>query len=186
MSRQSFKSTLISSYADGPALSNIAGPQSILNPDCKWTFPAQYFRLGRVIRITGMVALSNIVTTPGTITLDVRLNGTVVWSSGAMNFSATAHTLLPCDLSITLATYADGSSSNFLGQGFAWSRALAVGAGADNTNSIVLYPMPTTSPAVGSNFDGTLAQQLDMQVTFSNQQTGNAITLKQFVLTSMN
>lgn len=48
------------------------------------------------------------------------------------------------------------------------------------TNLINL--IPATAPAVGTGFDSTAAQTLDLQVTWSNATAGNTITLHQYTL----
>ena len=186
MSRQSWRESLISSYAAGPLLSNSALAASILNSDVKYTFPAQYFRLGKIIHIYGMAAVSNIASPAGTVTFTLRLNGNVVYTSGAVQFSGTAHTSLPAWFDIWLTTFTDGTASNFLGQGETQSRVWNMVGGADITSYITTAPMPNTTPAVGGNFDGTVATQMDLFGQFSIANAGNNFQLQQFFLESLN
>jgi hypothetical protein len=96
MSLQRWGETLITAQGAGPTLSNSVTATSILPPQAKITLPNNYFNdVGREFRISGMAQVSNVVTTPGTLTLDIRFGATVVFNGGAMQMSTTAHTTLP-------------------------------------------------------------------------------------------
>lgn len=178
---QSWVQALTSAQVAGAALSNTTTATSILPAQAKFTIPSNILKIGDAMRITAAYQLSNIVTTPGTLTLDIRLGGTVVFNGGAMQLSTTAHTSLPLWVQILLTVRAVGSSANIMGQMVAMSQALSI-SGADPTTGHSLLLAPNTAPAVGTNFDSTATQQLDHFATFSSAQTGNAITCQQFVL----
>ena len=124
--------------------------------------------------------LSNIITTPGTFTLDVRLNSTpiVVFNGGAMQMSATAGTNNTIQFEIVLIsrTVGTGTASTILGTG----AAQCVGLTATPTL------LPATAPAVGAGFDMTVANVLDLFGTFSISNAGNAFTLHNYTVEAMN
>src|SRR5690349_6402703 len=95
MSLQTCQETLVSAIGDGSALSNSTTATSILPAAAKITLPNNWWQVGRVVRIKLAGRLSNIVTTPGTLTLYVRMGAIVAFNGGAMNLSTTAHTTLP-------------------------------------------------------------------------------------------
>ena len=186
MSLQRWQETLIVAQGDGTQLSNSAVAASILPAQAKLTIPANYFGdIGKQLRINATGRLSNVVTTPGTLTLDLRLGGTVVFNSGAMQLSTTAHTNVPWWWQVMLTLRAVGSSANFMGQSMFFSQAANV-SGADLTQSHAHLMAPNTAPAVGSNFDATLTNQLDLFATFSVATNPTNLTLHQFNVESLN
>jgi hypothetical protein len=190
---QTWCQSLYSLEVAGPTITASAVANSLLAPASpKYTFPASYFQyIGQQIRICGCAQLGNIVTTPGTITLDVRFGATfpgatVVFTSGAMNMGGTAHTALPIYYEILLTLRAIGTAANFMGQGRISGQALNTAAGgADPAGTIPTLMMPATAPAVGGNFDSTVSQVFDHAVTFS-LSNANAITLQQLEILSNN
>lgn len=179
--------TLNTMQVDGPSLSNSSVATSILAAQAKETLPAQFLRyIGQSLHIRLSGRLSNIVTTPGTLTLDVRFGATVVFTSGAMQLSTTAHTTLPFWAEIELTTRAVGASANLFGQGRITSQALSLTAVADSTTTPATLLMPNTTPAVGSNFDSTSTNIVDVFATFSIANAGNLIQAHQYKLISEN
>lgn len=176
----SFVQSLMAAQVDGSALSNSSSATSILPAQAKLTIPANLLDyVGRRLKISAQGRISNIVTTPGTLTLDLRLGGTVVFNGGAMQLSTTAHTTLPWWWDVELTLRVTGSSAQFMGQGRFMSQAASI-SGADPTTGHSLLLTPNTAPAVGTAFDATAAEQLDLFATFSIANSGNAITLHQY------
>lgn len=171
---------LISAQTNGSALSNSSSATSILPAQAKFTLPANYFTLvGHTLYIRAAGRISNIVTTPGTLTLDVRMGGTVVFNGGAMQLSTTAHTNVPWIFEANMTLRASGSSSNFFGQGIFFSQAANI-SGADPTTTHSMLMAPNSAPAVGNNVDATTALVLDLFATFSVADPANALTLHQY------
>src|ERR1700742_3101328 len=92
MSLQSWCEVLVSSQVDGTALNTSTTPTSIIPAAAKYTLPTNYWDIGRQLRVLASGRISNIVTSPGTLTLDVRMGGTVVFNGGACSLNATAKT----------------------------------------------------------------------------------------------
>lgn len=186
MSVQTWVETLITAQVDGNSLSNSLAGTSIIPPAAKFTIPANFFYIGKVLRIKGVCRLSNIVTTPGTLTLDIRFGGTVVFNGAAMQLSSTAHTTLPLWYEMLLTCRAIGTSANLMGQGVALSQCLSLTAVADSTTTPAHLLMPNTAPAVGTSFDSTVTQVVDHFATFSIANSGNLIQLHQYTLEALN
>jgi hypothetical protein len=191
MSNNTWQETLINSQVDGPTLANSASAASLLQGAQKLVLPSGFFSApGKALRIKGAGRLSNIVTTPGTLTLDVRLNTTpiVVFNGGAMQLSTTAHTTLPIffEILLTCRAIGSGTAANLMGQGVATSQCLALTAVADSATTPATLLMPNTTPAVGTGFDSSIANVLDLFGTFSIANAGNGITLHQFTVESLN
>ena len=189
MSVQFWQETLVTAQTDGTALASSTTATSIIPAAARYTLPANYFYIGKMLRIKFAGQLSNIVTTPGTLTLDVRMGPTsniVVFNGAAMQLSTTAHTTLPIVGEIILTCRAIGTSANFMGQGWALSQALSLTAVADSTTTPAHLLMPNTTPAVGTNCDSTVAMVVDLFGTFSINNAGNRIQINQYSLESMN
>lgn len=170
----------------GPSNSTVAASM-LASASPKYTFPASFFQnVGQMLSIKGCGQVSNVVTTPGTLTLDVRFGATVVFNGAAMQMSTTAHTTLPIWWEILLTLRAIGTTANFMGQGFALGQALSLTAVADSTTTVGVLPMPNTTPAVGSNFDSTATQAFDHFATFSVNTNATNITLQQLLVQSLN
>jgi hypothetical protein len=185
---QTWCQSLYSAEVAGPTLTGSAVATSILpTASPLWTFPASFFQyVGQQIVIRGIAQLGNIATTPGTLTLDFRYGGTVIYTSGAMNMGGTAHTALPIHYEVTLTLRAIGKAANFMGQGIITGQSLNTSAGgADPAGTVPTLMIPATSPAVGGNFDSTVSGLFDHFATFS-LSNANAITLQQLKILSIN
>ena len=112
MPSQSYPQTLVTAQGDGSALSNSNTPTSIIPAQAKWTFPANFFQIGSTLRVTCYGRVSNIVTTPGTLTLDCRLGAsTVIANGGAMQLNASAKTNVTFKSVFVLTCRAIGSGT---------------------------------------------------------------------------
>src|SRR5882757_4882516 len=117
MSLQAWEEALISAGAAATSLSNTTTATSILPAACKVTLPTNFFQsVGKILKVTSIGSLSNVVTTPGTLTLDVRFGGTVVFDGGAAGMSSTAHTTLPYWWEAMMSCRTIGASAALIGQ----------------------------------------------------------------------
>jgi hypothetical protein len=177
--------SLITAQVAGAALNTSTSATSLLPAQAKLTFPTNYFGdKGRPLRIRAQGKLSNIVTTPGTLTMDIRLGGTVVFNGGAMQMSMTAHTDVPWWWDVDLTLREVGAAANFMGASRFVCQAVSV-SGADPTTGHSILMAPNTAPAVGTNFDATALQQLDLFGKFSVSDAANSITLEQYEVFSL-
>lgn len=163
--------------------------KSVINTSDLRTYSADFWRKGKVLRLDIMGAISNVVTTPGTITFNVKLGSVIVFTTGAIQLNATAHTKLPFWLEILMTCRAVGSgaSANFIGQGKVSGKMFTNTAGqTDGANTDTVLLVPATSPAAGTGFDSTAAQQLDFHAGFSISDAGNGIQIEQYIPTVIN
>lgn len=192
MPLQTWCQTLYSMPVDGAALTNVAATATSLlpaaaNSDPGLTLPANFFAyIGQQLIIRAAGRVSNVVTTPGTLTLDVTLGGTVVFTSGAMQMSTTAHTSLPIWYEIYLTLRAIGQTANLMGQGKISGQPMSLTAVADSTTTVGTLMMPNTAPAVGGNFNSRVSQLFDHRATFSVATATTSIQLHQLQVISMN
>lgn len=187
MSLQTWQETLISSTAAGSNFASFTTAKTVLPTGCLVTLPANWWYVGRMLRINVYGSLSNVTTTPGTVTMQVMQTNVVAFTTGAMQFSTTAHTNLPfwfhCNL--TCRAVGSGTSANLMGQAAVFSQTLSI-SGADTTTSHSFLMAPATAPAVGTGFDSTASQTLDFWTGFSSSQAGNNITVHQYVVEALN
>jgi hypothetical protein len=181
---QTWNQVLISMQVAGSGPSNTLTETSLLPAAANFTIPANFFLVGSVLRVTVCGQLSNVVTTPGTFDFKFKFGSTAVFDTGALACSTTAHTTLPHWITILMTCRAIGSSANFMGQGRTHG-IMCLTSGADLTTHGTLMA-PTTAPAVGTNFDSTATQKVDITCTTSVSTSGTNYTSQQFVLESLN
>lgn len=185
MSLQSWQETLITAQVDGSALT-AAAAASALPPAAKYTLPANFFSvIGKQLLIKASGRISTVITTPGTVRYDVRFGSTVVFDSLAMiPDSSAAYTTVGWYFEALLTCRAIGTSANLMGQGIYVSTILA-GQPATPPKGALTAILPWNSaPAVGTNFDSTVAQVVDF--FFTQTVATGSMTLHQYSLIALN
>lgn len=193
MSIQGWQETLITSQVDGTALANSTTATSIIPAAARYTLPSNYFSaIGKALRIKAMGRISTVVTTPGNLTLAVNL-GTIavpiiVFTSGTMALNVTAQTNATWWLELLLTCRAIGATTaaNLMGSGVFASRALLNAPAVGTTVGVGVAPIPDTAPAVGTGFDSTITNVVDLFATFSVANAANSIQVHQYSLESLN
>lgn len=196
MSLQTWEETLFVLRQDTPAQNNYTTAKSIFGVDgtdqsasAKGTLPANFWVPGKSVNLRMMGDISNIVTTPGTITFQFMLGAVVAWTSGAIQLSTTAHTALPFWLDVELTCQVDGggTQAKLMGQGIITSQCVVNTNVADSVaNTLPTLLLPNTTPAQGTGFDSTAAQKTDVFVGFSIANSGNQIRARQYRLRALN
>lgn len=193
MSLQAWQETLITAQIDGTALANSTTATSIIPPAARFTLPSNYFSaIGKQLRIRASGRMGTVVTTPGNITFDVRL-GTVatpiiVWNGAASALNIVAQTNATWELEVLLTCRAIGAATtaNLIGIGKWISRASLNAPAVGTTTGVGAVLLPDTAPAVGTGFDSTITNVLDLFATWSIANASNTITLHQYTAESMN
>lgn len=189
MSRQTWQETLATAQTAGSAFtSNVAA--SILPSHARVKIPANFLQIGTQFKIEAAGRISNVVTTPGTLTLDVRMGPTsniIVFNGGAMQMSTTAHTNVPWwfEVLLTCRAVGSGTSANLMGQAKFTSQAISATAVADSATTHGTLMAPNTAPAVGTGFDSTVDMWADLFATFSLNAT-NSIQVEQYSIWALN
>jgi len=183
MALETYVQSLTTQHGAGTAMNTYTTAKSVINAQALYTLPANFWTVGRFLDIQVEAALSNIVTTPGTITFQVMMGTIVVLTSGALQLNATAHTLLPIsiDARLTCRAVGAGTSANLMGQ--MWVRGIQptlTATQVDAVNVSGVFAGPATAPAVGTGFNSTIANVLDFWVGFSISNAGNGITIHQY------
>lgn len=162
----------------GTALTNSTAATSILPNFRKVTIPTYFFdRVGKRLRIVLSGQISTVVTTPGTLTLDVRFGSVIVFNGGAMTLNTTAKTNVGWILTLDLYSRAlgSGTSANVIGQG-SWQSEAVIASAAPTAGGASSHILPyNTAPVVGTGFDSTSAQSIDVFGTWSVANASNSI-----------
>lgn len=172
MSLNTWTETLLAHRGDGTALTAAAAAsllQGATATRAKYTFPANFFEPNKVIKLHASGRVSTVITTPGTFRFDIRLGGTVVWDSLAINpATAAGRTNVHWYLEVELYCQASGDSTTatlFPGKCTLTTDDLIAGAIA-TAGPVGMATLPyNTAPAVGAGFDSTASKQLDLFFT---------------------
>jgi hypothetical protein len=188
MSQQTWVETLVSAQVDGPTLT-AAAAATCIPTNAKITLPNNFFYIGRMLRITASGKISSVITTPGTARFDVRIGaGPVICfdSLAILLDTVAAHTNVGWKLEIILTCRAVGSgtSTNLMGQGvFTCEDILGVPATAPKGVLSAILPW-NSAPAVGTGFDNTAANSLDL--FFTQTVATGSLTVLQYMVESLN
>lgn len=186
MGLQTWQETLISSQVDGTQILNSTTQASIIPAAAKLTLPANFFSIGKVLKVTAHGRVSNVVTTPGTLLFQLLFGATAVYNNAAatMALNAVAKTDVAWWLEIVLTCRAIGTAANLMGQGM-WTSESVVGSPLPSAGSSGSLLIPASAPAVGANFDSTVAQVVDLQAKFSVLTATTALTCHQYKLEAL-
>jgi len=173
--------TLVTAHGDGAAIANTTSQTSLLPAQAKQVVPTGALdRAGAQIWLRAAGRMSNIVTTPGTLTLELKYGSVVVASSGALSLNVVAKTNTGWWLDWMLTLRDPGAAATFMHQGFFKSHSV-IGSPAPTAGGAGVHLIPyNAAPAVGTAFDSKAAQILDLCATWSIANSGNSIQLHQY------
>lgn len=182
MASLGFRERILEVAEDGSALSNSTTATSILPSSRKVAaLPIGYFdRIGRPLEFEFSGRISTVVTTPGTLTLELRFGSTAVFSSGAMTLNTTAQTNTPWLMRGGLVCRAFGSSTSttLFPKACIFTSHAVIGSSAIGTAGAGTQMLPyNAAPAVGTGFDNGASQAIDLYATWSVANASNSITL---------
>lgn len=190
MTRQTFIEQLVADPGQaGSSFGTFTTAKTVIPATSLITLPANFFDIGKALRITVRGGIGTLVTTPGTITFQVMVGAVIAFTTGAIQLNATAHTNLPFKLSIDLICRAIGNSTsaNLMGMADAIGVMFTnTAAQVDGVNSNTVKNVPATAPAVGTGFDSTIANILDFWAGFSISDAANTVKIETYTVESLN
>lgn len=190
MSNQSFSETLIVGQSDGSPLSNTLTATSIIPVAAKLLIPANSWFIGRALRVRATGRISTVVTTPGTFTFTLQLGPTstiVAATSGGLGLNIIAQTNQTWDLEWLLTCRAIGNAAlTTLMHTGKWTSRASLLAPATTTAGVGTTLFPETAPVVGTGFDATVNNTLDMFGAWSVASASNSITVHQYTVEALN
>lgn len=187
MSAQRWVESIRNSQASGSAHTGSTTATSILNAADVKPVEGGFFFPGKTVRIHAAGKISTVVTTPGTLILEVMLGAVAIFSSGAMALNVVAKTDVNWILDLYLVCRAQGASTNanVWGSGLFISHSV-IGAAAVGTEGAGIHPLPYNSnPQAGTGFDSTDAADLDLFADWS-LNNANSITCDIFAVEELN
>lgn len=160
---------------------------SCLPSNCKFTLPNNYWYPGRAWRLTATGRISSVITTPGTARFDVRMGSVVAFDSQAILLdTVAAHTNVGwiLDVLLTCRSVGSGTGATLFGQGM-WTCEDILGVPATAPKGVLTAMLPwNTAPAVGTGFDNTLANTVDL--FFTQTVATGSMTLHDYRVLELN
>lgn len=188
MPHNSWQGLLISQQADGAALATSTTETSILLGQAKYTLPAGFMEnSSQALRIRAMGRVSNIVTTPGTLTFRVKFGSIAVATSPAfaLNIVAKTNVTWILDWDLTCRSVGNGTLATFMHSG-QWQSESYVGSPVPGSGGPGVGMIPASAPAVGTGFDSTVSNVIDLTAQWSISNAGNSIQCHTYKLESLN
>jgi hypothetical protein len=189
MSLQTWQETLVTSNVAGSSFGTFTTAKTVLPVGCLVTLPANWWYVGRAVRVTVYGGIGTLVTTPGTITMQINLGSVAAFSTGAIQLNATAHTALPFKFEalVICRTVGSGTNATLIGQSTVTGIMFTPTAGqTDGVNSHAVMMAPATAMAAGTGFDSTAAQTLDFFAGFSISNAANTIIVQNYLVEALN
>ena len=189
MGKNTWVETLVSQSVQGTLFNTYTTAKTVIPATSLYTLEPNYFDEGKKLRINVQGGISTLVTTPGTLTMQIMMGSIAVFTTGAMQLNATAHTLIPFWAEFILTCRAIGvtTSANLMGQGRVFGTMFTVTAAQiDGINTMAYLMAPATAPAVGTGFDSTIPNILDFWTGFSISNAANGIQIEQYTVEAMN
>jgi len=188
MSQQSYNETLITQPDAGTLFATYTTAKTVINPNALYTLPANWFRIGRKLRVTIHGAISNIVTTPGLMNFQVKVGSVAIYDSANIQLNATAHTTLPfwAQIDMTCRAIGNSTNANVMGLGVFIGKMFTTTAGTTDGTDMPAVIAPAIAPVVGTGFDSTIANIVDLFVGFTISNGGNGVRIDQYELVALN
>ena len=184
MSNNSWVETIAWTAGDGAALVNSNVATSLLPGQAKPTLAAGLLRyVGQRMSLRAAGRISTVVTSPGTFTFSLRLGAVVVFNGGAMALNAVAKTnvswILEADIEVR--AIGNGVQAALLGVG-SWQSEAVIGSPLPTAGGAGELILPASAPVVGTGFDSTIAQTVDLFGAWSAANAANSLQLHHFKL----
>lgn len=181
-----YHSPLVIDVADATQIAATTS-ETIICPD--YTFSAGDSRIyqGAMLNIRCWFDVSNVVTTPGTLTLRVRwggVAGTVLASSGAITMSSTARATYSGSIDADIVVRSIGSAGSMFCMGRAYLNNVPVAADSAPQGIYTMGSAGANVPAVVGTLDTTAAKALSVTAQFSVNTAGTQLTNHLRVLSS--
>lgn len=173
------------SIADGPTLT-AAAAASCIPVNSKFTLPNNYWELGKMWRMRAYGRISNVVTTPGTARFDLRIGGVIAFDTLAMSLNTVAKTNVHWALDVLMTCRAVGNSTltTLFGQG-TWESEAVLASPVPTAGGSGQFLVPfNTAPVLGTGFDNTTANAVDM--FFTQTVATGSMTLHNWLIEEMN
>ncbi len=184
MSLQTFPEVLACDIADGAQILNTT-TETIICPDYTFAGNDPRLRPGAAFRHTAYFDVSNVATTPGTLTFRQRwggVAGTAMLTGPAIALDTVARSNFSGRIEILTVWRTIGSAGTAFSMGFVILGDLPVESAAN----IHPYMLPQSAPAVTSSLDTTSSKALSLTAQFSVLTATTQLTNHLRILESLN
>lgn len=165
--------------ADGTQISNTTS-ETIVCPD--FNIPPYYMVPGRTLLVYAYGVMSNVVTTPGTLTMRARwggVGGTLLWASAAQGLDTTARTNSMWALLAMMTLRSAGASGTMMSGGILWGNVLSTTAANLLPALLGSAGNPLASANAAVTIDTTAAKLLSITAQFSVSTNPTNLTCQQ-------
>ena len=127
--------------------------------------------------------------TGNTMIWTVKVGAVAAFVSGTLKVTTTGGTLIPQKVQIILKCQSVGSGTNtkLMGSGYAMGRMIVPPggtAGADYAAPSGISTIQEAASALGTGFDGTVANTLDLHITMGTSSASNGVQLMDYSVRS--
>jgi hypothetical protein len=159
---------------NGSALTNSSAATTILPALCNVSLGSGWWNcLGKRARILWTFEVSTPSSSAGTLTIDLRMGSSAIWTTGAITL-LTSQTNAPCKLDVTLESQVIGTSGKVMGLGTLSGAAFVSGGGS------MVAPTGAPGQTPSGGFDMTQSWTINSYGTFSNVSSSLSITVLGF------
>jgi len=190
---QDWVETLDGIVVDGTQISNTTS-ETIVCPD--FNIPRYWMYPGRILRLWAFGVNSNVVTTPGTLTLRVRwggVGGVVLLASAAIGLDTAARTNALWNLTAYIVCRTVGATGTFMSGGMAAAVNVLASVGISNNgafNNLVSMLGSAGAPIASGNaavtVDTTVDKLLSVTAQFSVATSPTNLTCQQRIIEALN
>lgn len=189
MSLQYWSEPLVVATAAGTNFTSFTTAKSVTPTGCIWTAPANYFYVGKMMRMT--IHGDETHATGNTMTFQFELGSVAAFGSGALAMTTTTHTTWPfvAQCIVTCRSVGSGTSATLIGRWLVHGPGFVFGGtpGADFSAGSGYAIGPTGGASVaGTGFDSTATQNIDFFAAMSTSAAGLGIQVHQYLLESLN
>lgn len=173
-----YESPLVIDVADATQIA-ASTSEAILCPDYTFAANDRLLYQGAMFNVRCWFDVSNVVTTPGTLTLRLRwggVAGTVLASTGAITLSSTARANYSGSIDLDLVVRSIGSAGSMFAMGRAFLNDVPVAADSAPQGIYTMGSAGANAPAVVTSLDTTSAKALSVTAQFSVSSAGTQLT----------
>jgi hypothetical protein len=167
--KQGFYEILVADLGDGTQILN-SSAEAIICPDYVFAGGDPHLYPGASFNIRCYFDVSNVITTPGTLTMRVRwggVAGTILCTSAAITLSATARSNYSGTLDVDLVWRTIGSAATCFAMGVVTLNDVPVAADSAPQSLYTMTSAGANVPAVVTALDTTTAKNLSVTAQFS-------------------
>lgn len=183
---QGWEECLESITTDGTQISNSTA-EAIVCPD--FNIPAYYLAAGRTLRIWAFGVMSNVITTPGTLTMWTRwggVAGVVLTQSAAQGLDTTARTNSLWMSVVHVVCRTAGATGTAMSGGILFGNVLSTTAANLLPALLGSAGTPLASGSAAVTIDTTIAKLLSVTAKFSVATSPTNLTANQRIIEVLN